>query len=103
MEYSKSFCDLVNSFFKEKNDENLKFIGTGNPSAKILIIGKEAALSEKNLSIDFNKFRHSNFGGISLILFELLYSYQSIYQRQNICFEPFLFLYRLCSVFREYH
>lgn len=54
MEYSKSFCDLVNSFFKEKNDENLKFIGTGNPSAKILIIGKEAALSEKNLSIDFN-------------------------------------------------
>ena len=57
MEYSKSFCDLINSF-KEKNDENLKFIGTGNPSAKILIIGKEAALSEKTEGFNFHYGLH---------------------------------------------
>ena len=42
MEYPKEFVNLVNS-----TTENL--IGWGNPNAKILIVGKESAIDEKNI------------------------------------------------------
>lgn len=41
--YPKTFCELVNSV-RFTNKEDLKFIGTGNPAAQILIVGQEVAL-----------------------------------------------------------
>ena len=57
MQYSKDFSELVYSV-KDTNDENLKFIGTGNPSAQILIIGQEVALDPASEDFDFHYGLH---------------------------------------------
>ncbi len=57
MEYSKEFYELV-ELLKQTKDESLKFIGTGNPSAKILIIGQEVALNKSDSDFDFHYGLH---------------------------------------------
>lgn len=42
MENKKEFIELIDSL-KNENDENLRFVGLGNPNSKILIIGKECS------------------------------------------------------------
>jgi len=39
---------LISDLDKESDDELLKYIGTGNPNADILIIGKESSVDDKN-------------------------------------------------------
>lgn len=46
MEYRKEFIELIDSL-KNENDENLRFVGLGNPNSKILIIGKECSFDKK--------------------------------------------------------
>lgn len=46
MEYKKEFIELIDSL-KNENDENLRFVGLGNPNSKILIIGKECSFDLK--------------------------------------------------------
>ena len=53
MEYSKEFIGLVNSLSNTDN-ANLKFIGTGNPNANILIIGQEVALDRLKDGFEFH-------------------------------------------------
>ena len=39
---------LISDLDKKSDDELLKYIGTGNPNADILIIGKESSVNDKN-------------------------------------------------------
>lgn len=45
--YSKQFVSLVERM-SQRDEEDLKFIGFGNPNAKILIIAKEASIDKKD-------------------------------------------------------
>ena len=55
--YTKPFRDLVNSIVCT-NKEDLKFIGTGNPAAKILIVGQEVALDCSSKDGEFHYGLH---------------------------------------------
>lgn len=59
MEYSKDFIELVNSL-NDTTNANLKFIGTGNPNAKIIIIGQEVALDPSKEGFDFHYGLHQD-------------------------------------------
>ncbi len=50
MKYSDSFTEIVNQGVKEKF-----YIGTGNPNSKVLIVGKETAISDTNMLEKQNK------------------------------------------------
>ncbi len=54
MKYPIQFISLVEKY-KDTRDDSLKFIGTGNPCAKILIIGQEVAL---DLSKEEGRFHY---------------------------------------------
>ncbi len=54
MKYPIQFISLVEKY-KDTHDDSLKFIGTGNPCAKILIIGQEVAL---DLSKEEGRFHY---------------------------------------------
>ena len=47
MAYSKSFTNLINRI-KDSRNEDLNFVGLGNPDAKILFISKECAIDRSD-------------------------------------------------------
>lgn len=53
--YPRTFRELVNSIINTDKDD-FKFIGTGNPAAKILIVGKEVALDP--MTSESDKFHY---------------------------------------------
>lgn len=60
MEYRKEFIELIDSL-KNENDENLCFVGLGNPNSKILIIGKECSFDKKKEQYSFlNKMENQD-------------------------------------------
>ncbi len=54
MEYTQKFKDFVNAYICPDGQDS--YAGIGNPNAKILIIGKEAAMGEADEKYKSNAF-----------------------------------------------
>lgn len=61
MEYSKEFKALLNDSNWNQLEPYQKYIGVGNPNAKILIVGKECALDTVNQFFEYDETVLQNF------------------------------------------
>ena len=58
MEYSKEFKALLNDSNWNQLEPYQKYIGVGNPNAKILIVGKECALDTVNQFFEYDELHN---------------------------------------------
>lgn len=85
---------LLNDLERENTEDYFKYIGTGNPNADILIIGKEASISKDKQSNQYNSETVSNFSDWKNILDKEDFDQKRIPQPEVVEYQTPLYPYK---------
>ena len=91
MQRTELFQNLLDNLSKKSEEDYYKYIGTGNPDADILIIGKEAAIDKEKQKSQFENEIENNFNAWKEILED---PKEVPYDPQNIQYNSPLYPYR---------